>query len=381
MHFSNDEYAGRASRLQSAMERENFAGMLLFAQESMYWLTGYDTFGFCFFQCLVVPLNGEPVLLTRAPDLRQARHTSSIGEIRIWKDASDADPAAELRSLLVELGLAGSRLGIELDTHGLTAAAGRAVETEVGVIANLVDASRLVPGLRLRKSAAELECARKAGALADRALEVALPRIHAGGSEAAILAAMQGAVLSAGGDYPGNPFIIGSGEGSLLCRYYSGRRCLDASDQLTLEWSGTWRLYHAARMMTVVIGDPRDEHLPMFDAAREALLRCEEQLRPGRCFGDVFRAHAEALDTAGFGAHRMNACGYSLGARYAPSWMDTFMFYEGNPEPILSGMVLFVHIILMDSDSGSAMCLGRTSVTTEDGPEPINGEEIQLIRR
>ena len=215
----------------------------------------------------------------------------------------------------------------------------------------------------------------KAGALADRALEVALPRIHAGGSEAAILAAMQGAVLSAGGDYPGNPFIIGSGEGSLLCRYYSGRRCLDASDQLTLEWSGTWRLYHAARMMTVVIGDPRDEHLPMFDAAREALLRCEEQLRPGRCFGDVFRAHAEALDTAGFGAHRMNACGYSLGARYAPSWMDTFMFYEGNPEPILSGMVLFVHIILMDSDSGSAMCLGRTSVTTEDGPEPINGEE------
>ena len=43
MHFSNDEYAGRASRLHSAMERENFAGMLLFAQESMYWLTGYDT--------------------------------------------------------------------------------------------------------------------------------------------------------------------------------------------------------------------------------------------------------------------------------------------------------------------------------------------------
>ena len=381
MHFSLDEYADRACRLRAAMEREDFAGILLFAQESMYWLTGYDTFGFCFFQCLVVPLNGEPVLLTRAPDLRQARQTSNIGDIRIWKDASDADPAAELRKLLVEMGLAECRLGIELDTHGLTAAAGRAVEAEVASVADLVDASRLVPGLRLRKSAAELECARRAGALADRSLEVALPLIHEGGSEAAILAAMQGAVLSAGGDYPGNPFIVGSGEGSLLCRYYSGRRRLDKRDQLTLEWAGAWRLYHAARMVTVIVGDPRDEHLRMFDTARDALLRCEQQLRPGRCFGDVFQAHAETLDAAGLGAHRMNACGYSLGARYAPTWMDTFMFYMGNPEPILPGMVLFVHIILMDSDSGTAMCLGRTSVTTEVGPEPINGREIELIRR
>ena len=55
--------------------------MLLFAQESMYWLTGYDTFGFCFFQCLVVKADGSMVLLTRSADLRQARHTSIIENI------------------------------------------------------------------------------------------------------------------------------------------------------------------------------------------------------------------------------------------------------------------------------------------------------------
>ena len=134
-------------------------------------------------------------------------------------------------------------------------------------------------------------------------------------------------------------------------------------------------------MATVVVGEPRREHLRMFDVTRDALLRCEEQLRVGRCFGDVYRAHAEVLDAAGLRAHRLNACGYSLGARYAPSWMDTFMFYAGNPEPIEAGMVLFVHIILMDSDSGTAMCLGRTSVTSEDGPKPICGNEIRLMRR
>ena len=38
--------------------------------------------------------------------------------------------------------------------------------------------------------------------------------------------------------------------------------------------------------------------------------------------------------------HRLNACGYSLGARYAPSWMDWPMFYRDNPTIIAPGMVL-----------------------------------------
>jgi Xaa-Pro dipeptidase len=84
LHFDRDEYAARMERLKSGMAAERLGCMLLFSQESMYWLTGYDTFGFCFFQCLIVTFEGEMVLLTRAPDLRQARHTSIIEEIVIW---------------------------------------------------------------------------------------------------------------------------------------------------------------------------------------------------------------------------------------------------------------------------------------------------------
>ena len=49
----------------------------------MYWLTGYDTFGFVFFQSLILKDDGEIVLLTRAPDLRQAQNTSNIKNIII----------------------------------------------------------------------------------------------------------------------------------------------------------------------------------------------------------------------------------------------------------------------------------------------------------
>ncbi len=55
-------------------------------QDSMFWLTGYDTFGFCFFQCLVVKADGEMRLLTRSADLRQARATSNIETIVVWRD-------------------------------------------------------------------------------------------------------------------------------------------------------------------------------------------------------------------------------------------------------------------------------------------------------
>ena len=63
----------RMAQLHAAMATQKLDAVLLFAQESMYWLTGYDTFGFCFFQCLVVKADGSMVLLTRSADLRQAR--------------------------------------------------------------------------------------------------------------------------------------------------------------------------------------------------------------------------------------------------------------------------------------------------------------------
>lgn len=47
------------------MARRGLDALLIFRQESMYWLTGYDTFGYVFFQCLVLGADGRMTLLTR----------------------------------------------------------------------------------------------------------------------------------------------------------------------------------------------------------------------------------------------------------------------------------------------------------------------------
>jgi Xaa-Pro dipeptidase len=375
LHFATSEFDRRMGRTRAEMARRGLDALLLFAPESQYWLTGYDTFGFCFFQCLIVS-DGDPVLLTRSADLRQAQLTSTIKDIRIWKDRDGADPTEDLVALLGGMGLAGKRIGWETGTQGLTHLHGARLAAR---LEGLIEASDLMGMLRLVKSPAEIGYVRKAAELGDLAWDAAAARAHAGADEGAILGAMHDAIFTGGGDYPGNEFIIGSGEHALLCRYQSGRRRLAARDQLTLEWAGTYRHYHAANMKTIVIGEPRPQHVAMQAAARDALLACEAALRPGRPMADVFAAHARVLDQAGLSAHRLNACGYSLGPRFSPSWMEAQMFYEGAPAVMQPGMVFFLHMILMDSDSGAAMTLGRTSLVTEAGAEGLSRMPVEMV--
>ncbi|MAY63686.1 MAG: Xaa-Pro dipeptidase [Rhizobiales bacterium] len=381
LHFEREEFEARLDRLRFRMQEEKLDAMLLFAQESMYWLTGYDTFGYCFFQCLVVTAEGKLTLLTRSADLRQARHTSTLEDIIIWTDRSNADPASDLKDLLSDLDLLGARVGVEYETHGLTGANARRLDNQLQSFCDLIDASYLVSRLRLIKSPSEIAYARRAAELADDALDAALEMVAPDADEGEILAAMQGKIFAGGGEYPGNEFIIGSGADALLCRHKAGRRKLSTQDQLTLEWAGTYRHYHAAMMRTVIIGKPTARHLELYDAAREALEAVVDAMRPGHTFGDVFQAHASVLDERGLTRHRLNACGYSLGARFTPSWMEHQMFQAGNPTEIVPDMTLFAHMIIMDSESETAMTLGQTFLTTDDAPESLSRKSLELLVR
>ena len=379
LHFSERELAGRRRAAMEAMAAAGLDGLLMFRQESMFYLTGYDSFGFVFFQCLYLGADGALTLLTRAPDLRQARHTSVIGDIRVWIDEAGAAPATRLKAILDEHGCRGKRLGIELEAYGLTGRSLRMVDEALDGFCELVDASELVSRLRLVKSPAELAYVRRAAGLADSAWGAAREMARPGVDESDILAAMQGAVLGGGGDYPGNEFVIASGRDALLCRYFTGRRKLAAEDQLTLEFAGAYRRYHACLMRTLCIGRVLDRQRDMWRACHDALLASMAALKPGRPIGDVFDAHARVLDGAGYRDHRLNACGYSLGALYHPSWMDWPMFHAGNPVEAAPDMVFFLHMIIADSDAGLAMTLGQSVRVTPGGCEPLSAVPLEPV--
>ena len=234
------------------------------------------------------------------------------------------------------------------------------------------DASELVSRLRLVKSDAEVEYVRQAAALADEAYLAAQRTATAGTTpEQDVLAAMTSAVFLGGGDYTATRFIIGSGENALMVRNFTGYRTLGDNDQLQLEFGGAFRHYHSCLMRTIFTGQPDPRQVAMHAACAEALEACKAACRTGATFGDIFQAHADSMDRAGFGEHKLNACGYSLGALYPPTWMDWPMIFRDNPVVVQPNMVIFMHMILLDWDNKLAMSVGDSVLTTPGGCETL----------
>lgn len=383
LHFERAEFDARVASAREALKRADLAAILLFAQESHFYLTGFDTSGFVFFQCAVLTADEGPLtLLTRRPDLEQARRTSTITDIRLWYDAEGADPSRELQAILEEKGLRGARIGIELRSFGLTADKYELVRRRLEGWCELVDASAIVRTLRLVKSPAEIAHVRRAAELADQSLEAMLAAARPGAFEGDIAAAGSVPILAGGGDPPPSGPVLGSGDRALLVRSATGFRHLDAVDQLTMEFAASYRHYCACLMRAIAIGRPDERQRRMFEVTRDALQAMTEAARPGRPVGEIDEAHRRVYDTAGCGASRMSACGYSLGALYRPTWMDVPpMLYAGNPLPAAPGMVLFLHAILIDGPANLAMSLGHTITITATGAEVLSRSKPEYIVR
>ncbi len=379
LHFSVEEFKSRKDKIIKLLKEEKLDALLMFRQESMYWLTGYDTFGYVFFQTLVLDQKGDIILLTRAPDLRQAQNTSNISDIRIWVDKNGSNPTEDLKVILDELNLKGKKIGIEYEAYGLTGRNALRLNNSLENYCSIEDTSELVTKLRVIKSNEEIDYVKKAANLADKALIEVWKHAKAGVSESKILAEMNKVIFEGGGDYPANEFIIGSGKNALLCRYQAEKQILNSQDQLTIEWAGTFRHYHSAMFRTIPIGKADPKHYKMHEACIEALNNCENKLKPGNKVGEVYDIHAKTFDDLGYKNSRMNACGYSLGATFSPNWMDWPMLYTGNPYIIKPGNVFFMHMILMDSENNLAMNLGETYLVTESGNERLGNQKLDLV--
>jgi Xaa-Pro dipeptidase len=379
LHFSKEEFSQRKSKVLKKMKDQNIDALLMFRQESMYWLTGYDTFGYVFFQTLVLDQKGNTILLTRAPDLRQAQNTSNIKDIRIWIDKDDSQPTDDLKIILDELNLKGKKIGIEYEAYGMTGRNALKLNKSLKNYCEVEDQSELITKLRVIKSNEEIVYIKKAAELADKALDEAWKYAKAGVNESKILAEMNRVIFEGGGDYPANEFIIGSGKNALLCRYQAEKQNLNKTDQLSIEWAGTFRHYHSAMFRTIPIGKADPKHIKMHEACVEALTNCVNTLIPEKTAGEVFDIHAKTFDDLGFNKARMNACGYSLGSTFSPNWMDWPMLYTGNPYVIQPGNVFFMHMILMDSTNELAMNLGETYLVTENGNERLGKQKLDLV--
>ena len=381
--FAREEHLDRQSRLRHRLREMGHDAMLVFAQESHYWLTGYDTGGFVFFQCAVVTAGNDPIiLLTRRPDLIQARITSTIEDIRIWWDSEDADPAQDLLEILEELGLRGKRVAIELNTHGLTGWNLWRVQKALDGFCTLENDDHLIRKLRLVKSPAEIAYTRKAARILDRSLDAVIAASRPGILDSEIKAEYLRSILADGADMPPNAPLFNSGHRTTYGRGVSEPRRIEVNDQLLVEYPVAYRRYNVKTEWTILFGTPDPRQIKMYEAARSTLERMTEIARPGCTLGEIFDAHADGLDAAGYAAHRYGATGYSVGCTFSPTSMDVPpMIYSGNPIECEPGMTLFYHVMIGDADTGLGMGVGHTLLITDRVPEVLTGlpDELTVV--
>ena len=384
LRFPPEEHAARLNTTRAELNRKGIDALLVFAQESHYYLTGYDTSGYVFFQAGVITADDRPtVLLTRRPDLRQAEVASLYDDIRIWLNAEDANPAEDLRAILDELGLRGGQVGVEFATYGLTAANGRTVEAAMDGFCSLVDASDIVRRQRLVKSPAELDMVRKAGQLADAAVLAAIETTAPGATESQLSGAALTAMLNGGGEVPSGGPLVNTGPRALFGRGIGGPRRIDETDQVLIELAGSFCRYHVCIESTVAVGKPDPRQEQMMQVAADALDQIRDAARPGAELGTLDDIHRKVLDSAGFATERFAACGYALGCTFKPTWMDVPpMIYTGNPLILEPGMVFFVHIMIPDTRTGVMAGIGQTFAIRESGPvELFSCLPTELFRR
>lgn len=385
LNFSEAELSERRNHALALMARENLDGFLITKQETLYYLTGFDTFGYCFFQAMYFHReSGSMRLITRMPDLRQALQTSVLeqGDILIRSDDADSNPVSLVPKVLREFGInsPSKRIGYEPNSCSLSYQLGKLLDDATSGICSLVDYSDLFAReLRIIKSKTEMRKVYKAAYLADFALVRALKLAKPGAYEGDLWREIVGTVYEGGGDDPANENALASGSKAVLTRYSAGKQKLDR--QLTIENAGVYKHYHACLMRTIPIGGITKLAKRLHQVNILQMEACMKALSPGRPISDVFEAYIRVASENGFYDQCVNACGYSLGATFAPTWMDYPMFVRGQDVVAKPGMVFFMHIVLFDKASDTASSIGQTVQVVEDGCVSLSKLPFCLTRK
>jgi len=372
LHFPREEFDHRITRTREAMAAAELDGLVLFRQESMFYLTGYDTSGYSMFQAMYLGLDGRLTLLTRTADRIQSRETSIVEDIQIWIDEENASPGLELRRILEAHGCANKQIGIEYHAYGLTGQRALMVNEALKGLCHLTDASDLVRLVRLVKSDLELQYVRKSGRICGQVLEASITHTQPGTTVKAVYGAMMNTLLSEGGDPTASRWPMGAGDAAVFCRYHTGDEVIAPQDQVVFEPAAAYRHYHTCMMYNILIGKVDSRHQAMNEACADALDACQERLTAGSTVGDLYAAHERTMKAHGFAHAALSACGYSVGISYPPSWMDWPMIWKDNPQVLKTGMVFFLHMILLDDRTGLSMCIGETAIVTDGACEPVN---------
>lgn len=350
--FGREVYARRREDAGAAMAAADLDVMLVTVPENIYYLIGLDHFGYFAFHLLVIPADGDPVLVARR--MEHVTIGRDVPDVRFDGYGDDEDVAGHCIEVVEGLVGSSARIGMEESSLYLTPAVALAMRDHFDD-SEFVDASELVTQQRLVQSPEEREVTRRTAAITDAMLEAAIATVAVGVTEREVAAAAVAAMMEVGGEPPAFwPFV------RCTSRFNEDHTTwtdypIQAGDAVFLELSGSIGRYHAPAGRVVFVGEVGEGSrfvagvcLEAFDAARVAC-------RPGRTAGEVYAAWQAVVDRAGLAHYRRHHCGYATGIGFPPSWSGGGVpraLRPGGGAVLAEGMVFHLMSWMMGTGAG-----------------------------
>ena len=322
--FDVDEFRARLAAVRRQMVARSLDALVLFGPQNLCYVSGLDNDNLSDLQCVVVPLDRDPILVLFWFEAGRAENTCWLDEVVLYR--GDEDPIGVVAGVLGRLGLAGGRLGVERPTVGLT------VNQFEHLVAQLPDAviEDSFPAVEIPrrvKSPAEIGYMRRAAALTDRALDAACAAVKVGVSDGELAAAITNVIYGEGGEVTSlGPIVAVGYRAGAPHSSFNGTR-VQAGDSVFLEFTAQVRRYTAPIMRSVWLGEPSAEILRLADAGAAAVETIVRTARPGLPASEVARAARAELEPILDQVMFHNSYGYPVGIGFPPTWTESLGFY------------------------------------------------------
>jgi len=377
--FELDVHRARIDRAIEDCAERGLAGLLLFSQESLFYLFGYDQIGYWVFQAVYLPADGSPpIAICRAPDVFSIAQSPFIDDVRVWTDDQAESPAEATVALMNAA--KGAKIGVELRSHSLLARYWSELVAAAEGVIDLIDASDVIAERRAIKDEHEVGRFRLAARHLQRSYEAVEAMIEPGVRECDLLGASMDAMYRDGASPTAIHPPIASGPRTMSQTHGSAtERAVGIGEPLVVEIGAAASRYHAVAARTYVIGEPPSHLSAMHEAASVALESGFAAMAPGRSLADVARLAQAELNDRGFSRAGRHV-GYGTGIGFPPTWLEEGRIKVSDETPAQSGMTFFYFIGLSDPENEICVYVGEPVLITETGYERLLPYEAEKWR-
>jgi Xaa-Pro aminopeptidase len=365
--FADSVYLSRLEAVRRSAAKAGVDAVLVTPGPDLRYLTGYQAVPLERLTCLVVPAEGDPVMVVPSLEVLAAQ-ASPIGSMSLglhpWGETDD--PCALVASLVP-----GAR-NIALDDHMW---AEKVLRLRLAMPdAQQVTAGGIIHSLRMRKDEAEIDALRRAGAAIDR-VHAMVPRfLRVGRTEREIGRDISDQIIREGHvrvDF----VIVASGPNGASPHHEVSDRELQIGDPVVVDIGGTMPDgYCSDSTRTYTLGAPTEQFSRWFDVLVAAQQTSCDAVQRGVTCESIDEAGRSVLRSAGIGELFIHRTGHGIGLE---SHEEPYIVL-GNTLPVEPGMVFSIEPgFYLEGVFGAR--IEDIVVCTADGYESMNNQPRTLV--